>query len=200
MGNKIPDMVDMVFDLRGGLVPADYAFALWDEAAYILPWLEAEETAGMLPLRGSVSGTDWLLPQRAKLVLRLPVGVASKAVALSGQELALGSCMLQVGKGKERPLQAYTTLHAQMVESADEEERFLADMEEQLRALEVSCKWICGKRHSVSGAGRSLDGYSLVLHDLKPEASLQVQRAGLGGNRRFGCGVFVPYKDISGLD
>ena len=58
---------------------------------------------------------------------------------------------------------------------------------------------ICGKRLSVSGSQRSIDGYSLVLHDLKPEASLHLQYAGLGEDRQFGCGIFVPYKVITGL-
>jgi len=39
-----------------------------------------------------------------------------------------------------------------------------------------------------------------VIHDLKPEASLRLQYTGLGSDRRYGCGVFVPYKVITGLD
>lgn len=200
MENRIPDMIDMSFDLKGSFVPEGYAFALWQEIVRILPWLDVEEMAGVLPLRGSESGEGKLLAKRVKLVLRLPVELASQAGALSGQELNVGSCMLRVGAAVQRNLQPYTTLHAHLVESAEEEERFLADVDSRLREMGVSCKWICGKRHTVKGAGRALSGYSLVLHDLKPDDSLQVQRAGLGGSRRFGCGIFVPYKTISGLD
>lgn len=200
MENKVSGMTDMVFDLGGGAVSEGYAFSLWLGVVRILPWLEAEEQAGILPLRGAASGAEMLLPQRAKLVLRLPAKLAAQAGALSGQALDVGSCVLRVGEGRERPLQAYPTLHAHMVESAEEEERFLVDVEAQLREMEIACQWICGKRHAVTGNGLSLQGYSLVLHDLKPDASIQLQSAGLGGNRRFGCGIFVPYKAISGLD
>ena len=166
----------------------------------ILPWLDAEELAGILPLRGSASAEGKLLAKRSKLVLRLPMTLAGRAAQLSGQELHIGSGVLRVGALTERPLQPYATLHSHQVESADEEEIFLAGIAARLQELNVSGKWICGKRHTVKSAELSLNGYSLVLHDLKPEGSLQIQRLGLGKNRRFGCGIFVPYKAISGLD
>jgi CRISPR-associated protein Cas6 len=197
--NKLHDMTDIAFGLKGGFVPAGYAFALWREVARCLPWLETEQLAGILPLRGSVSGANLLLPHRARLVLRLPSGLAPQAGQLSGQRLHVESSVLQVAESSERALQPYPTLHAHLVESTAGEEEFLADIARQLREMEVSCNWICGKRHAITDARQSLSGYSLVLHDLKPEESLQLQRAGLGSGRHFGCGIFVPYKDISGL-
>lgn len=199
LSDSAPDMLDIAFDLKGSSVPAGYAFALWDEVVRCLPWLEAEKFAGILPLRTAASGGNMLLPQRTKLVLRLPSRLALQARQLSGQELDVGGSALRVGEAKEKPLQPHPTLHAQLVESGSEEKEFLADMEKQLREMEVACKLICGMRHTLTGARQSVAGYSLVLHDLKPDASLQIQRAGLGGQRRYGCGIFVPYKAISGL-
>ena len=69
----------------------------------------------------------------------------------------------------------------------------------RLDELGVAGKLICGKRVTVNDGQRSIHGYSLVLHDLKPEASLLLQYAGLGVDRQFGCGIFVPYKVITGL-
>ena len=192
-------MLDIAFDLKGSFVPAGYAFALWDEVVRCLPWLDGEEFAGILPLRAAVSGESMLLPQRTKLVLRLPAKLAPQAMQLSGQELEVEGSVLRVGKAKEKLLQPYPTLHAQLVESSNEEDVFIADMAEQLREMEVACKMICGKHNMVIGTKQSVAGYSLVLHDLKPDASLQIQRTGLGGKRRYGCGIFVPYKAISGL-
>ena len=200
MESNIPDMIDLVFDLKGSFVPDGYVFDLWHEVVRILPWLDAKDSAGILPLRGSINGDGLLLAQRTKLVLRLPIDLSAQARELSGQELSVGSAVLRVGVATQRQLQPYPTLHAHLVESTKEEEYFLSDMSDRLQELGVACKWICGKRHTVTGARQSLSGYSLVLHDLKPDESLQIQRAGLGGNRRFGCGIFVPYKAITGLD
>lgn len=197
--NNIPEMTDLVFGLRGEFVPENYAFALWRELARRLPWLEADEFAGILPLRVAASGGNMLLPQRAKLVLRLAADCVQQGRSLSGQELDVGGSVLRVGDAVERPLKPHPTLHAQMVESSCDEEVFTAGVTEQLHEMAIDCKLICGKRLTVAGARQMISGYSLVLHDLKPDASLRIQNAGLGGNRRFGCGIFVPHKAISGL-
>lgn len=193
------EMTDIAFDLKGRAVPVGYAFALWREVVRNLPWLEAEKFAGIHPLRVTASGAEILLPQRAKLVLRLPAVRVAQAGRLSGQELHVGSNVLSVGEVKERPLQAFPTLHAHLVESDSEEDVFIAHVTRQLDEMKISCKWICGKRHAVMGEERKIGGYSLVLHDLKPDESLRLQQFGLGGERHFGCGIFVPYKTISGL-
>lgn len=199
MVNNIPEMTDLVFGLRGEFVPENYAFALWREVARHLPWLEADKFAGILPLRVAASGGNMLLPQRAKLVLRLAVDCVQRGRSLSGQVLEVGGSIVRVGDAEERPFKPHPTLHAHLVESSCDEEVFTAGVTEQLRELAIDCKLICGKRLAVTGAKQMISGYGLVLHDLKPEASLRVQNAGLGGNRHFGCGIFVPHKAISGL-
>jgi CRISPR-associated protein Cas6 len=130
----------------------------------------------------------------------VPIKHAVQAGQLSGQQLNIGGSILIVGKGKERQLQPATTLHSYMVESNLGEVEFIADMNEKLHAMNISCKLICDKHRKISGAKQSLNGFGLVLHDLKPQASLQIQRNGLGDARQFGCGIFVPFKAITGLD
>jgi CRISPR-associated protein Cas6 len=165
-----------------------------------LPWLKDEINAGILPLRGSASGEDTLLSKRTKLVLRVPAAHADQTLHLSGKRLDIDGSILAVGKGKLRQLQATTTLHAHLVESNLGEIEFLADMKQKLLALNISCNLICDKHRKVRGLTQALSGFGLVLHDLKPAASLQIQRLGLGGARHFGCGIFVPFKAITGLD
>lgn len=194
---KTPEMVDVAFGLKGESVPENYAFALWQETVCHLPWLESDEHAGILPLRGALNSGRMLLPQRAKLVLRVAVVFATQARLLAGKELDIGGSLLQVGEAVERPLKPYSTLHAHLVEGPGEEEAFLAEAGRQLEEMGIACKLICGRRVEIRGAGQAISGFSLVLHDLKPEESLVVQHAGLGGSRRFGCGIFVPFKTIS---
>ena len=38
-----------------------------------------------------------------------------------------------------------------------------------------------------------------MLAGLTPEQSLALQRQGLGAERKLGCGVFIPHKDIGDL-
>jgi len=193
-------MAEIVYDLKGGTLPGEYAFVLWQELVRALPWLETEEQAGLLPLRGSRSGGDLLLPQRAKLVLRLPQRLVPQARQLSGRELEVAGHVLQVGAVRERPLLAHPTLHAHLVASSSGENEFLEEVAERLRELEIPCKCICGKRVELRAGERAISGYSLVVYELNLEGSLRLQQTGLGGERRYGCGLFIPYKEISSLD
>ncbi len=201
MPDAIPDMTDMVFPLSGDSLSANYAFALWREVARILPWLEQEPGAGILPLCPPESGSGNLhLSRRAKMVLRAPARHAHDARRLSGQVLEVGGQALAIGEARERPLQPHPTLHAQLVAGPATEDAFVAEVAAGLQALGVGCKWICGKRLVLPGSEGTVAGYSLVVHELKPQDSLRLQCSGLGSGRHLGCGIFIPYKVIANLD
>lgn len=197
---EVQQMVDVVFDLNGSSVPASYPFLLWSELVRCLPWLSGEENAGVHPLRGSVSGSSLLLSKRTKLILRLPAQRMAQADNLSGKQLNIDGNVLIVGKAKDRQIQSATTLHAHIVESNLEEVEFIADMKQKLQALNIPCNLICDKYRKISDGKKNLSGFGLVLHDLKPAASLHIQRTGMGGARHLGCGIFVPFKAITGLE
>jgi CRISPR-associated protein Cas6 len=201
MTNKnISEMIDMVFDLEGGTLPAAYRYALWNALLGQFPRLAEEMFVGVLPLRSTVSNQGMLLAKRAKLVMRMPTALAESAASgLTGQQLDIDGNTMRVGDVKKRPIQPYPTIHAELVTGSDDEVLFVEDIKNQMEELGVAGKLICGKRVTVNSGQRSIHGYSLVLHDLKPEASLLLQYAGLGVDRQFGCGIFVPYKVITGL-
>ena len=190
----------MVFDLEGGTLPASYRFSLWVALLRQVPRLAEEKLVGVLPLRSTVNSQGMLLAKRAKLVMRMPTTLAeSAASSLTGQQLDIGGSTMRLGDVKKRPIQPYPTIHAQLVTGSSDEVLFVEDIRNQMRELGVTGKLICGKRLTVTGGQTPIHGYSLVLHDLKPDASLQLQYAGLGDDRQFGCGIFVPYKVITGL-
>jgi CRISPR-associated protein Cas6 len=200
MNKKIPEMIDMLFDLEGATLPAAYPFALWEALLHLVPQLGEEQFVGVLPLRATENNEGLLLSRRAKLALRLPKASAEHiATRLSGSTVQLETHSLTLGKYKARAMQPYPTIHAQQVTGASDEVIFMDEIRAQLSEMGIAAKLICGKRLAIGDDRISLQGYSLVAHDLKPEASLQLQYAGLGGNRQFGCGIFIPYKVISGL-
>jgi len=189
----------MVFDLEGGTLPAAYHIALWDALLRHVPQLAEEKLVGVLPLRSTVNTQGMLLAKRAKLVMRMPTAIAEFAASLTGQQLDIAGSAMRVGSAKTRTIQPYPTIHAQLVTGSSDEVLFVEDIRKQMEELGVTGKLICGKRLTINNGQRSIHGYSLVLHDLKPEASLQLQYMGLGVDRQFGCGIFVPYKVITGL-
>lgn len=190
----------MVFDLVGGTLPATYPFALWEEIVRHAPQLAEEKLVGILPLRTAESNEGLLLPNRAKLVLRLPTALSDAASRLCGSALQIGSSQLRLGTSRTRQIQPYSTLHSQLVTGANDEAMFMDSIRAQLSEMKITAKLICGKRRTLAGGQHTIHGFSLVIHDLEPEGSLQLQYAGLGENRQFGCGIFVPHKVITGLN
>ena len=194
----IPEMIDAVFDVSGDHVPVNYPFALWEELTRLVPELAGDASIGVLPLRTTGSATGMLLPKRAKLVIRLPVSLAPHVASLSGQPLDVGH-PLRLANGRLREILAYSTIHAQLVAGADDEVVFAESVSACLADLGITASLICGRKNSLVDGDRCIHGFSLVIHDLKPEDSLHLLYAGLGSHRKYGCGIFVPYKVISDL-
>lgn len=192
-------MIDMVFELNGEALPTSYPFALWDGLVRCTPQLANDDLVGIIPLRTVQSDENMLLPKRVKLAIRLPQALAEIISDLSGRELDISGNKLRLGACQPRSIQPHPTLHAQLVIGTDDEAGFLKEIQAGLDAMNIRGRLICGKRQTLSDNSRTLIGHSLVIYDLAPEASLHLQYAGLGAGRRFGCGIFVPYKIISGL-
>ena len=194
-------VVDVVFGLAGTGLPVDYACALWAAVLERLRWLDADPRAGIHPLRAVATGYGVaLLPQRAKLTLRVSRERATDALALSGASLRVGDVELRVGAGAERPLRDWATLYApQVTTGAVDEPAFARDVAIALRALRVRCGSITGRQRRASAGGREIVGYSVLLAGLAPADSLRVQSEGLGGARAQGWGIFVPHKGVAAV-
>lgn len=193
-------MIDLAFDISGNALPANHPFALWEALINLAPALADAERAGILPMRLPEHAAE-TLPKRAKLTLRIPATLTEElTVGLSGEQLDLGSSLLQLGMGRPRAITAYPTIHAHQVASDEDEPAFMDGVRAQLDEMRIACNLICGMRHRIGDETQSIRGYSLVIHDLKADASLKLQYTGLGESRQYGCGIFVPYKVISGLN
>ena len=194
-------MIDLAFDISGGTLPPTYPFALWAELVRHVPQLADNESIGVLPLRAAESGGDVLLSKRSKLVLRIPIKLSEELMTkLTGKLLDLCGIPMQLGAGKTRQIAPYPTLHARQVASTEDEEPFMESVRAQLDEMFIACSLICGMRRTIGAKDLSIHGYSLVVHALKPEASLRLQSFGLGKGRCFGCGIFLPYKVIPALE
>lgn len=193
--------VDIVFSISGIRIPRDHGFMLWRELRICLPWLDAEAHAAIHAVRGAPANDDTLLlTKRASLVLRLPESRVADAQNLTGQQLNLDGCMLQIGSARNRPLLACPTLYSHLVSTGSEDETdFLDDVAAQLERINVACKFMCGKRRALQAEQAVIFGYSLMLYDLTPELSILLQQIGLGGHRKLGCGIFIPHKSIAAV-
>jgi CRISPR-associated protein Cas6 len=197
-----PTMIDLQFDLAGATIPADNAQMLSDALQKLLPWLSDSPGAGIQHLKGaeSNSGDATLnINRRIKLFMRVPKTRVDDMQQLIGKTLDLAGHALQIGGFKTREFTAFANIYAHFVDTGSAtEEQFVQDVMRELDGhFKLRCGFICGKQQTLQSASGQLYGYSLMLHDVPPHKSLQLQDEGLGRNRLLGCGIFIPHKSIA---
>lgn len=195
-------VIDIFFELQGRLLPKDHGYALFLALSALLPWLAEEELAAVHPVHGTDTGKDnmLILNRRTKLVIRVPGGRQADAMILSGKTFELGGARYSIGAGKTKPLARHTPLYAHCVTTGSaNEEDFTRDVIRLLDDLDITCRFICGRRQTITNGEGIGYGYSLMLYDLPVEQSILVQQRGMGGNRKIGCGIFIPHKSTNAL-
>jgi CRISPR-associated protein Cas6 len=211
--NKAPvvtqDIVDLAFQIRCPMLPLDHAYALSQAVSAYLPWFADE--GGLHLLYGAASGNGWQRPQgehemlylsrRTRLSLRLPQVRVQEAIKhLSGKTLILGPHTLHLEQATLKPLSTSTVLfarHVMMSVTAQNEDAFEQAVITQLRQKNIHCrKLLCGRSTYLHMPEEKWHTRSLMLANLSIEDSLHLQQSGLGLGRAFGCGLFVPHKDI----
>lgn len=204
-------VIDLSFEIRGTSVPADHGYALYAALARCLPWVHGDKATGIHPIRGQLIGGRMLALTRAsRLVLRLPASKIPEAISLAGQRLDVDGAALTVGVPAVHPLHPSPSLASRLVviRGFTEAGSFLEAVTRHLAELGVqgSAALVAHSRQlpleSKAGgrspfvrrtlriSGREVVGFALRVEGLGPEDSLSLQAAGLGGRRRFGCGVF----------
>lgn len=192
--------VDFAYPLSGARLAQDHSAALYEALRALAPWLDEEPLAGVHPLRGvTLSAGELLLGGRARLTLRVPDARAGACERLQGGTLDLAE-PLTLGHASRRELLAHPVLHARLVVTgAEDEGRFVADVEREVSTLDIDCEVIVGRRGAVRAGGALQPGFSLMLHGLSPGDSLLAQCRGIGLLRKLGCGVFVPHKSVAAV-
>jgi CRISPR-associated protein Cas6 len=197
-----PTMIDLQFDLDGTTVPADSALLLAAAVATVLPWLADESGGGIQLLKGAEtnSGDATInINRRTKLFLRVPKTRVQQTEMLIGKTLDLAGHALRVGPFKTRAFTPFSNIYAHFVDTGSAtEEQFVQDVMRELDGhFHLRCGFICGRQQTLQGKDGVRHGYSLMLHDVPPHKSLQLQDEGLGHNRLLGCGIFIPHKSIA---
>jgi CRISPR-associated protein Cas6 len=204
------DTIDVLFSIDCREIPVDHAHELSQAVLKALPWLREEQRAGVHLIHVAASQNGWERPahgegqmlclsKRTKFTLRVPSERLREAESLSGATLDLNGHRLTVGKFKTRRLSKLGTIFSRYVvcHPGEAEQDFLHRMVGELRAMGIPVKKaLCGKETALAHPDGAIHTRSLMLADLTPEHSLQLQRYGLGPHRLMGCGIFIPHKGI----
>lgn len=181
-------------------------------------WLAIELISGFPSAQGLIALPD----RDATLRLRIPADHYRDVLPLAGKRLDIGGHQIRLGLPVARPLEPAPSLYARVVtiKKFTEPEPFLEAVNRQLNALEVKGRAelplnvtqtvslrsgsdskletessklnLRYRRRIITIHGKSVVGFSVVVHDLNDDDSLKLQSFGIGGRRVMGCGIFNP--------
>ena len=194
--------VDAAFPLVGTSLPLDHGYALFSALSRIEPALHTRSTWGVHPVRGTRSGPGVLqLDRRSLLKIRMPTIDVGALLPLAGASLTVDGHDVRLGVIRLYPLEPSARLRARFVTVkgfAEDPSAFraalarqvahTADLGQDPERVEIAV----GPRRVMRVAQHTIVGYPVELTGLEADASLAVQRVGLGGRRHMGAGIFVP--------
>jgi CRISPR-associated protein Cas6 len=194
--------VDLSFPIIGETLPADHGYGLyaalthWKEAIHHLEGLSIQTIAGIPDKQGKI-----FLSDGSRLRIRLPYDKVPLVYDLAGKSLTIGSHSIQLGIPQIYLLQPTSRLKSRIVviKGYQEPEPFLEAVLRQLEDLEIQGTVIPvneqgeAERKTIKIKRFTVVGFTVGVFDLSDEDSIKLQIHGLGGKRRMGCGVFVPF-------
>lgn len=194
--------VDLFFSLRGQRVPVDHGYSLYGAISRLLEedkpgWLHCSEYIAIHPIRGRYMGSNELLIEPAsRLGFRVPVSKIPDFLPLAGQAMNLDGHRLRIGVCTTHALTPVTAVYAHIVttRNGQDEARFNEEIARQLHDLNIKGESTRGKRRVLNIRGKTVIGHSLLVSELTAQESIRLQEEGVGGRRKMGCGVFVPWR------
>lgn len=214
-GEVLMAFVDVRFRITGDLLPADHGYLLFSAVSKIVPELHGDNAVGVHPVTGQLMGNRLIaLTERSNLTIRLPADRIRQVLPLAGKTLPVAGYRILVGVPETRMLVPSARLYSRLVviKGFQDPSSFVEAVQRQMDSLHSE-----GKAHLVeqphveeSNRGRKegshapflrrttrirdkeVVGFALRVDQLTAEESVILQEKGIGGRRRFGCGVFVP--------
>ena len=208
-------LVDVRFRLQGNQIPADHGYHLISAIAQLIPELHSDKEVGLHPISGRPIGNRCIALSRASsLIVRLPAARISQILPLAGKALRIGEDNVRVGTPQTMALKPATRLYSRLVviKGFLEPQAFLEAAQRQLEELDIKGKPSLVAQPRVAEANvdkhtgtrsaflrrtirihdKEVVGFALRVEELTAEESIRLQEKGLGGRRRFGCGIFIP--------
>lgn len=150
---------------------------------------------------GDIHRADWLgvghLDRRGVGPLLLRVEgehLAHVLVNLRLATLEIGAAYVELGEPVVRPIMPAGRLESRLVviKGYVDPEPFTEACIRQLHHIDAHGEIELGRRRIVRIGGVDVVGYAVHLTVNDDAASVRVQSEGIGGRRRFGCGLFLP--------
>ena len=206
------DVVDIVYRLDCKTLPIDHAQPLSDALHEALPWIADEDRVAIHNIHIAEAGNGWFrdendgllqLSRRTRFTLRVPAERVDDARALEGMTLDIDGHPMTIGAGSVKKLSKLTTIFSRYMaaEDVDDEGAYLERIYNMLMEKGIKPKkMMAGRKHVIQTTEGPLPNRMLMLAELDIDASLKLQKEGLGPGRKLGCGIFIPHKGIEAVN
>ena len=192
-----PAWIQLAWPVQGDRIPADHGYRLYSALVERLPGLK-ELGWSLKTINGIPDRQGWVqLGSESWLGVRTELANLELFGSLDGQVLRVGKALVQLGTLTGASLQPCPSLEARLVTIKAQYQDQVSPFEfgialgKALERLGVQAMPVLGERKTLRIKDAAVVGYGVSFADLSPEASLTLQRQGLGGRQRLGCGYFV---------
>lgn len=209
-------VIDVALDIHGSELPVDHGYSLFSAISHIIPELHDDESVGIHPINGLLAGNRLMhITHDSKLVIRISNERVRNIIRLSGKSITVEGHKISIGLPVPHMLRPASILQSRLVviKGFLDADSFLDACKRQLASLDISAGAEIPLKQSTlsfeqktgpSGMGNKLIRRTLRVHDkvivgyavrvngLDTTDSIKLQEIGLGGRRRFGCGIFSP--------
>lgn len=194
-------IVDVAFPVQGRKVPYDHGYALYAALSRVAPAIHENEHVGIFQIPSTSTGDgEGLLSKGAMLKIRVPASLYPTLISVAGASLELDGCRISLGVPSAHPLRPAPAAWARLVviKGYTEPDPFAEAAARQMEELDIEGEIEVLARNVVRVKEQSIVGFQLTVSGLSDADSLTLQREGLGGKRRMGCGLFEPRTEDDG--
>jgi CRISPR-associated protein Cas6 len=180
----------------GDRLRADHNYRLYSALVERMPQLKDCEWQ-LKTINGIPDHQGWVkLGRKSRLGVRCDLSLLGQFGTLDGQVLRIGQNLIQLGTLTGQSLHPTTRLRARLVvikqagNETDDKVLFAVALGKKLGEMDIKHLPLIGGKRVLRIRDNTVCGYEVTFPDLSYAESLTLQRRGIGGKRRMGCGVF----------
>ena len=190
---SLDPMVDLWFPVLGRELPADHGYLAYGALTTRVPVLHSFRSWGLHTVRGNLLGNGQIrLPRYSRIGIRLPASMIVSVLGLAGSRLTIGTSKVRLGAPTVEGLLPSPSLSARIVtiKGFTEADEMVGAVQRQMQLLSIAGSIVIGQRKVLKIRERKVVGFTVSLAVTNDSDSMKILTHGIGGRRRFGCGLF----------